>query len=723
MRYGIGDKIMIRLDLDDLGKNGFWDGGIGYDYSMAKYAGKEVTVIDFNVDRGYYRIKEDDGFFMWVESMLDLEYGEQKAKEERPVVEHNAVKEIDKDNLIKEMYDTLELCQIYHPTDEGLNKVINLWENNKGKADVWEGNSVLDILSKHPDYVPEKGYIVKKNEYDRGIDLRVIIDVMNEIEGATAYPESAGLIEEIKTKPWSYMEIRQIIYDLGNVLNGLASDTENMRYKERTHDEVMKERMEWIRKKEILEETYYVYNDRICFSKEDRANIKKVSHLINVIKNWAHEKVVGMSEEELSQPLLIDEKVVLAIEESKLPIRGIRVGQKFNKVIIKILTETKIKDKWERFNKETARLSDASSPTKFTRFTIISANPLDYWRMSFGSSWSSCHTIDKCGYYSPSDGGDGYEGMHASGTSSYMGDESSVVMYTVDKGYEGTDYELEPKINRCMFHLGEGKFVMGRVYPQGTDGEDEVYRQWRNIFQQIIAECMGVPNYWKTLKDRNEKLENIDSHGTHYRDYEMDYCNSAGWSYIMPTPDALPSKRKINIGSVPICPCCGSTHWVNDNIECENCNEDEIECANCGGYHPRSEMREIDGEYYCDECVFYCDYHGEYEVGESYYVEGYGDVCEYALECGEFERCEYCDSWFFIGGSDGYVETENGEWFCSESCARNADCVECNDGLWRRQEDCIFCEVCEEWVSENNWNYDMDMCENCASQMSEEETA
>lgn len=726
MQYEVGDTIRIREDLATAGKNGVFDGKCGYNDDMAKFAGRTLTVASVNTERGYaiYTVIEDEGMWSWTTYMLDPAFAEGSMyvpKEEKNVV-HDAVERINLDDVKANIYETLELCEIYHPTDEGIKAVLDNWAEKKGRADVWNGNSVLDVLSKHPDYVPEKGYIVKKNEYDRGVDGKVIVDVLGQIEYATLYPTSY-ILEPVEIRPWSYMECSNIVDRMERISQGLAADPSNMRYRGMTYEEVIAEKQTWIKRMNILSEEYRIIGGS-CYTLDDIDKMDKLTHLINKIKNRISEQIVDMSEEELKQPLLIDEEIFNMIENSGLEIRGIRVGQKFNKVIGKILTETGVKDNWNDYNKEFARLCDAASPTKFTRFTIISANPVDYYRMSFGSSWSSCQTIDKLGKYRPSSGGDSYEGMHASGTSSYQGDESSIIMYTVDKSYEGSDYEMQPKINRCMFHLGEDKFVMGRVYPQGTDGEEEVYRQWRQIFQQIIAECMGVPNYWKTVKDRDEKRNQIESSGTHYRDYDYEYCNIAGFSYIKPTADTKPSIKYIKIGSQPICPSCGCSHWEEDSIECSVCRNDEVECAHCGYTADRENMQYIDGEWYCEDCCFYCEYHEEWEIGEYYHVEDYGDVCEYALETGDFCYCENCGECYYCADNNG-IETEDGYWYCCDTCAERAGYAMADDGLWYSKDELHECVECGTLVTDSNWNDELEMCTHCAEEHenAEEQTA
>ena len=720
-KYNEGDKVKIREDLDIVGRNGAFESTVGYNEEMAKYAGTTMTISQISVNG--YKMIEDSGYWIWNDEMLDLDLSSSKSesKEKKPMVEHKAITQIDREMIMKEMYDTLDICDIYHPTDEGMNAIYDEWAKQKGTADAWKGNSVLDILSKHPDYVPEKGYIVKKNEYDRGIDISVITEVLDNIISTLAYPENSDILTEIKTKPFTYDECYENKRYLGDVLVALSTDRTSIKWNGMSYEDVKKEYDKWERRANDFSNKYYIHYKK-TYDWEEKKKYQKASRLIQDIRRWVVDKIRNLKEDENATQILIDETVKEFVDNYDLGIRGIRSNQKFNKVIIKILTELGINTKWDGYNKQIARLGDASSPTKFTRFTIVSANPVDYWRMSFGSSWSSCHTIDKQSNYRPSDGGDNYEGMHASGTESYMLDPSSLVMYTVDKAYDGSDYELEPKINRCMFHLGEGKFVMGRVYPQGTDGEDEVYRQWRRIFQQIIAECMGVPNYWKTEKDVNEKLRQIYSTGTHYRDYECGYCNIAGWSYLKPESDSVPSEIRIKIGATPICPSCGKPHWVDDNIECEDCNNDGYRICNCcGSEHDEEYMHYIDGEWYCEDCCFYCEYHNEWETGDSIYIEGYGDVCEYAVEDNDdFSCCEHCGTWYYTRDNDEGIYTEDGYYYCCESCAERDDYVCCSDDLWRYKSDAHYCDRCEQWIADGDWDSELEMCVQCAEEVEDE---
>ena len=601
MKYQVGDKVTIRPDLAEAGERGDFDDHLGYDDIMGSYAGKEVTISTVIESRNAYFIKEDNSRWYWSDDMLssEAEVEPTKKEENKMEVKHEAVELINESDIIQKGYDTLNLCDIYHPTDYGMNAIYREWAKQKGESPIWNGHSLLDILSKHPDYVPEKGYIVKKAEYDRPVDFGVTKEVIYDI-----YSNSPLLREEVNLYPFSYREICASIIRLSEVINGFENIYKCMTYctyKGMSYEEVYDELARWKDKRSKIRNNskdYFLIDDTV-YTRESENKRQAFSNIFERLINWVDSEHTKSRKDDapLVMELVIDEELANFITEAG--IKGIRAGQKLNKVVGKILTHFDFIRRWAGYNRQIARLGDATSPKRYTKYTIVSANMVDFWRMSFGQNWSSCQTIDKEGNFHASSGGSSYEGMHGSGTMSYMLDNSTLIMYTVDENYTGSDYEMEPKINRCMFHVGEGKFVMGRVYPQGTDGAKEVYKQWRTIFQTIMSECMDVPNYWKTQYNRSEKMAHIRSRGTHYCDYEYAYCDIAGWSWNKPDTDSVPSTEKIVIGHFPICPSCGCTHEVENNIECESCNSNSEYIETCESCGCRID-REVD-EYYTNE--------------------------------------------------------------------------------------------------------------------------
>lgn len=238
-------------------------------------------------------------------------------------------------------------------------------------------------------------------------------------------------------------------------------------------------------------------------------------------------------------------------------------GMKTSRAVNRICSALGI-DKIGSYNKVFAVYSDALSPLKIKRHTVISCHPLDYLLMSNGNSWTSCHTINKF-----SKDGENYGGCHASGTISYMLDGTSMVYYEVSADYNGKEIELQPKIIRQMYHYADHALVQGRLYPQSNDdGFEHLYTDKRNIVQKILADTLDVPNRWIVKKGTNACCKVIDhaDGSTHYTDTScFSTCNV---SYLRGEED---NDKYMLVGHRPICIECGCYH---DNAEQINCCDD-----------------------------------------------------------------------------------------------------------------------------------------------------
>ena len=284
-------------------------------------------------------------------------------------------------------------------------------------------------------------------------------------------------------------------------------------------------------------------------------------------------------------------------------------GQKMSRVVGKFCRKTGISNN-DKYDSMFAKFGDDINELDIKRHTVISINPIDYLTMSFGNSWKSCHTIDK--FNDRNVNGDGYGGCYSGGTLSYMNDGSSIVFYTVDKRYDGTDFELEPKVNRCMFHLGEDKLIQGRVYPQSNDGDQTIYDEIRAIMQKVVSEMFNVNNLWINKKGRDECLSMSLSQGAHYRDYA--HFNSCNVSWLKPDEGKSRNIKRILIGNKGVCPQCGDTHERSKSILCYPCEQMQKRCPHCGKVITSDQALVIDGQEYCTNCAHYCDYHQRWEI-------------------------------------------------------------------------------------------------------------
>lgn len=368
-----------------------------------------------------------------------------------------------------------------------------------------------------------------------------------------------------------------------------------------------------------------------------------------------------------------------------------RAGQKMSRVMNKLMAYIGL-NKLPEYNQRFAKYADAINPLQITRHTILSVNPLDYLTMSFGNSWASCHTIDKKNKRKMPNS---YEGMYSSGTVSYMLDKPSMVFYTVDASYNGNEFWNEPKINRQMFHWGEEKLVQGRLYPQDNDDNGGAYTPYREIVQKIMSEIFEFPNLWVVSKGMDAASNYVLSDGTHYRDYEC-YSNCT-----QSKPKGSENKTFITIGHVPICIDCGYEHDVQNNI---SCCAGRYTCQNCScTIDDEDNVRWVNGEPYCSDCVNWCEYCEEYFVGEGTEVNGGAYVCDDCLS-EYYHRCPDCDE-FYRNDRMRYVPSVDDEVcpFCFED-----DYVPCEDcGEYFRSEDLEehhghwLCNYCLEQAKEN----------------------
>lgn len=582
----------------------------------------------------------------------------------------------------------------YNPTKYAVNKIIDEWVKNKG----W----MINLFKKHPNY-NGKFQIVFDSDYDRVCDRNILCRFSNYLHDNADFinkEKQIGVFSYREVKE-TYDKIKNVLYDMDDIMH----QNYHVLVNGKTYEQMQAEKEEWYKKHLVYvgaqDRSEIVINGAFAFEPESFDNYLKIKNITNLIGSY----VDHIATEEFVNKINYQFPSVKAV-----------VGQKTSRIIGKIAKITGM-DKHPEWNREYSKYCDAINPLAIKRHTILSCHPIDYFTMSFGNSWASCHTIDKKNKRNmPND----YSGCYSSGTLSYMLDGSSFVFYTVDKKYDGNVYELEPKINRNMFHMGEDKLIQARVYPQATDGETGIYRQIREIAQKVVADCLDVPNLWKNVKGTSECNQISRSYGTHYRDYAN--YNDCNVSYLKNDESENVNVNIIFIGHDPICPNCGDTHDYAEAIECEGCYGGEVCCADCGDYHDTDNMHYIDGEYYCENCCFWCEYHEEYEIGDYTYIEDYGRVCDTALEYGDFYRCEYCNEWYYTGSRcDEHIETEDGTHFCCADHAMDGGYVETRDGEWHEEGEVRYCEHCYEYVHVDEWNDEHECCNDCVPEETESE--
>lgn len=159
--------------------------------------------------------------------------------------------------------------------------------------------------------------------------------------------------------------------------------------------------------------------------------------------------------------------------------------------------------------------------------------------------------------------------------------------------------------------------------------------------------------------------------------------------------------------------------------------QEKVICTECGEAIDLNDAIEINGEYYCKDCVVQCENCGEWFLKDDCtyvpYEDGY--VCEDCLndayvqcyECGEYfpeSECtyvEYCNDWVC---NDCLDEKYEQCWECSEYYPRD-EMYETQDGNLVCESCCdtyyVYCDDCGELVHQDNVYYDDNgsYCEDC----------
>ena len=607
--------------------------------------------------------------------------------------------------------------EYYHENSKiGLEAIWNTFKENK--------SGLTYLLSMHPNWNEDAMAIVLQNDYRRVTDEKAIKTFC---KWCKARVENWAKEREYKIACCTYSELQESNGKLSDVLTYMKKlidgDTywgdgthHHVTYDGMTYKEV---REEYKRINELYEkarkEGYYVgygnvYVDENTYNKYN--SIINFLHLLanyesNIVNDYFADLANGYAEP-FSYINSNGKKVGLKAT----------VGQKVSKVVNKFMkyyefdkikdmrTETYVNnngDICERvrdygWNKQFADFADGINPLEVKRWTIISVNPVDYLTMSFGNGWASCHTLDKDNNRNASGN---YEGCYCSGTLSYMLDNCTLIMYTIDENYNGKEFCLEDKINRCNIHVGEDKFIQGRVYPDGrnADKETSIAGQLRAIMQTVLADCVKEANLWKVLKGTGNCRQIASSvyGATNYPDWKhYDDCNV---SFLKRNGIEL-NTTTIKIGHKPICPNCGEEHTTEEYLTCESCRDEYDEKCACCGSHINTDYDnyvydEDTGNYYCDdycaerEDCYYCEnvneYHSEWVYEDSYTGDYFYDYHERdGIHIDDFHYVDEENA-----NNDGWIELD-GDWY-REDDDNVIECPHCGEHTLADRDECLMC--------------------------------
>lgn len=467
---------------------------------------------------------------------------------------------LDETKIKQAMKDTLTEARCYRWSDKGIDTIYQTWLEDKSKK-IW-GNefSIFEILGNHPDYIPEKGMIVKRVKFHRFISIKDARCIMRELK------RNADVILQPAPTQWSRCEIEDYQMLACNRMHILPLETDT--YRGRTRAEWKEEYNRWDRIKSEYDSKYAYFNGKWRDKKCMRL-MNAFEDAMDVCLDYTHTDgdhiAIGNS--------------LANYWNGKFPELKLRANAPLHKAVRKICclcgmdkVEWKNGNGKSRFEELMAQLSDACVANESERILVVSLHPNDFYRASYGYHWTSCMNTDKRHVRVASAEGMYGDGCTQSGTESYMLDSHTVVVYTLPSSYEGADYDIEDKINRQLYHVGDGFMICGRIYPQANDSSqnhDMIYDEWRHHVETIIDECLGVSHRWNHV-DRVTSSgwrESADG-ATHYEDYACKYCDYAGATHI---EGATPFRNIMTIGHAPICPNCGRTHHINNTINCGSC--------------------------------------------------------------------------------------------------------------------------------------------------------
>lgn len=563
----------------------------------------------------------------------------------------------ERNRIIYEIGNIFDWCDYYPEwTYEAVGKIVDRWFEAKRE---W-----LNLIVKSPFYNGK--YAI---EFDKPIKRSFDREV---------YYEFITLMKE-----WAKMTLKEITFganwkfrELCNMRDRVDSRLSAVRYyqSELGYGRTNEERTlveDLTRFQKYIDDAYNNYRiaDNRAYDIEEYDRYKKVKYCLT--KLWEN-------------PTQFINKETEEYINAYLPKFKAKEGQKTSRVINKLcgmlgldkVTNAKLKE-WHMaydgqednkniYNWKFSDCAAACNPLDMQKHIFISVDPIDFLSMSWGTNWSSCHSIDKDNKHGYKND---YRGCYSTGTLSYMLDKVSVVFYILGKdAVKEAEESGEPvprKEMRQMFHIGKEKFIQGRLYPydqtdRGRSAEPEDYIQYREIMQSLLSELWGVPNLWTNKRGTGACDSETISNGTHYTDYT--HYSNCNVSYLK----EYSGTGFIEIGHDPICPKCGDTHSGEENCFCADCLEE--------------------GEW--------CEYHQRYENEDMTEVHGYGYVCNDALEEeDDFVQCAHCGDWYYIGGyNDNGVRSERDDlWFCDTYCAER-------HGYY-------YISECEDYISEDEFSY------------------
>ena len=514
--YNVGDRVVVR---EDLGTNDY-KYRYGYGFGMERFCGKVAIIKTVNNDFGdensvQYKLEDDEGNWLWGSAdFVGFADDYTPPVTQQTVSTKETLKEAwgqycDTDKLVDDVMALLTKYR-HRNSEYGVCKMLNEYFTNK--------KDLIELFQKSEHYIG---------------DMRMMIDIELEREN------SARDIREFCDEFYSNVGASKLLLKYKDENGKKFEDYLRTGMKSITAKDLMKPEVANKLKKATEAQDKFA---------SDGATL--ASHMVNNECYGTVRKFRNISTSTISKEFAesVDEKY------------KVREGMKTSRAFNRVCTFYGI-DKAKKYNKLFAQYADMVSGLKRKLKFFISVNPIDYLTMSFGVNWASCHTIDKENRRRmPSS----YSGMYCGGTMSYMLDGTSIITFVHD--HIPTNWE-DGKIYRCMFHYGNDILVQGRVYPQGNDGNTDLYKVFRNYMQDELSPLIGLTDTIWRKKDSGRVSSNVQSYGVHYRDYtNFSSCNV---SYPRERSDS--SDNVITIGHSGVCPHCGRPITESGSISHSSC--------------------------------------------------------------------------------------------------------------------------------------------------------
>ena len=400
----------------------------------------------------------------------------------------------------------LDKCGIYGDADDRKGLMDNIMKSIEAKAELFE------IFKNSPCH-NGKGQLILPMEIERPVDEDVVYDYAEYINDISR----KYLLKEVEINGYTYNSANREQENIERFMRAirymnLSDDDVTIKGKPFSEYRNLHREMEQIINKFDNSSEYYYVGNSVFTTKENKAKYDKARLIVNAIRNC-----VGH--------VLENETDIERLAEA-FPRSQCREGIKITRVVQKCMKEIGLyqlamESEQETFNKRFSHWCDAVSPMKVKKWSVLSINFVDYITMSHGDSWTSCLNTDKgvkftSGCYS--------RGFNSRRVLDYALDPTTMVFYTLDENYEGDDWELQPKCTRQLFHFGEGKLVQARLYPQSNVSRRNIYTQYRENVEKLLADAMEEANLW-SAPERGTIYSNGDVVRTPY------YYNSNG-SYI-----------------------------------------------------------------------------------------------------------------------------------------------------------------------------------------------